>query len=201
MSQEARARTRARIADAALALYREGGLEAVTMRAVAAKLGAGASWLYGHYANRTALLDSIWQEAIQSRFQTVIDEISSLDDPVERLRCALFGYARFALEEPEVFQEAFLQTLKIDRSEAQRSAPYLALLERLLDEAGQCGALRGELDTRHTAQMLWSAVHGSVSLPVNLSGMDLEPSKAIVFDVVDTMLRGLCMPRVHDRPS
>ena len=48
--------TRERILDAAQAIVTEEGLEAVSMRRVAASLGAGAMSLYNHVPNKEALL-------------------------------------------------------------------------------------------------------------------------------------------------
>lgn len=47
------------IRDAALELIDEAGLEALSMRALAQRLGVRAQSLYGHYANKDALLDAI----------------------------------------------------------------------------------------------------------------------------------------------
>ncbi|WP_051940926.1 TetR/AcrR family transcriptional regulator [Phaeacidiphilus oryzae] len=55
-------RSRAEITAAAIALADEEGLEAVTMRRVAARLGTGAASLYRYVANRDDLLDLMTDE-------------------------------------------------------------------------------------------------------------------------------------------
>ncbi|NYI07078.1 TetR/AcrR family transcriptional regulator [Allostreptomyces psammosilenae] len=54
-----------RIADAALALADRGGLEGVTMRAVAAELGVSAMGLYRHVRSRDELLDAMVTRALE----------------------------------------------------------------------------------------------------------------------------------------
>ncbi len=53
--------TRDRIVEAAVALVDEAGVDALTMRAVAQRLGAGTMSLYRHVSGREALLDIVLQ--------------------------------------------------------------------------------------------------------------------------------------------
>src|SRR5512140_3471580 len=53
--------TRDRIVEAAIALVDEAGPDALTMRAVAQRLGAGAMSLYRHVSGRDELLDLVLQ--------------------------------------------------------------------------------------------------------------------------------------------
>ena len=57
--RQQQALTRERILDAAQAIVTEEGLEAVSMRRVAAALGAGAMSLYNHVPNKEALLGGL----------------------------------------------------------------------------------------------------------------------------------------------
>jgi TetR/AcrR family tetracycline transcriptional repressor len=56
--------TRARVLAAARELLAERGLDAVTMRAVAARLGVTPNSLYSHVANKTALIDEMLDELL-----------------------------------------------------------------------------------------------------------------------------------------
>lgn len=60
--------TRERIVEAALAVLDDGGIDAVTLRAVAARLDVRAPALYWHVANKQQLLDEMGTE-IQRRVQ------------------------------------------------------------------------------------------------------------------------------------
>jgi AcrR family transcriptional regulator len=73
-------------ADAALAALAEGGVAAVAVEPLAARLGATKGSFYWHYADRGALVDAalaLW-EARET--DAVIDQLASIDDPAERLR-------------------------------------------------------------------------------------------------------------------
>ena len=54
-------RLRQALLDAALSLFVSGGLEAVSMRAVAARVGVSTMATYRYFANKAELLGGIWQ--------------------------------------------------------------------------------------------------------------------------------------------
>ena len=183
LTPEQRAAARARITSAAVALAREGGLEAVTMRAVAARLGVAPSWLYGHYPNRFAMLAGVWSGAVRQALAETEARVARCADPVERVRAALEGYARFARANPAVFRAALLRvdaSLEDTLSDAL-FARYPDLLARLVREAQEAGALRAEADARALGLQLWAGVHGALALPVNLPGIaEHEEADAVI---------------------
>lgn len=80
--------TRAQIVQAALAVLDEGGIDAVTVRAVAARLGIRAPALYWHVRDKQELLDEMGTE-IHRRVGAAI-----LEQPLDSDRTA--GLARYA---------------------------------------------------------------------------------------------------------
>ena len=191
MSEVEREHTRARIKAAAVRLYQRGGLEAVTMRAVAAELGAGPSWLYGHFKSQSEILGAVWEDTVRERFGALVAQVGQAQGALPKLRAALLGYVRFAQEEPEVFREAFLGHHDTDRRGAQSEAPFLAFVQGLVEDAAEAGEIAPGRDARVVAHMLWAAVHGAVALPRNLSNMDLLPAEAVCGPLLDALLRGL----------
>lgn len=77
--------TRERIVDAALAVLDEGGIDAVTLRTVAARLDVRAPALYWHVPNKQHLLDEMGTE-IQRRVQAVLAEVPADTAWTEALR-------------------------------------------------------------------------------------------------------------------
>ena len=72
--------TRERIVDAALAVLDEGGIDALTVRAVAAQLDARAPALYWHVRNKQDLLDEMGTE-IQRRVQLALATTLNAHNP------------------------------------------------------------------------------------------------------------------------
>ncbi|MGW1378790.1 TetR/AcrR family transcriptional regulator [Streptomyces sp. NPDC002446] len=73
-------------ADAALAAIGEGGLAAVAVEPLAARLGTTKGSFYWHFANRDALVEAALQRWEELRTEAVITEVEAEPDPAERLR-------------------------------------------------------------------------------------------------------------------
>lgn len=95
--------SRARIVDVALALIDEQGLAALTMRALAGRLGVEAMSLYKHVANRDKLFDAVVERIVGELGQD--DGVSP--DPDQGWRSYLAGIAhgvrRYARAHPHAF--------------------------------------------------------------------------------------------------
>jgi AcrR family transcriptional regulator len=88
-------RMRERLAAAALRLFSEGGLDAVSMRAVAAQVGVSAMAPYRYFEDKADLLSSVWQDILADVHRTLEAAVTGLRDPRDRERAAsraLFEY-------------------------------------------------------------------------------------------------------------
>jgi AcrR family transcriptional regulator len=85
--------------DAALALFAEGGLHAVTMAGAARAVGAPSGSLYHRFAGRPALVASLWLRAVD-RFQDGYLDALSCPDPVLAAHQAAGQVLRWVREHP-----------------------------------------------------------------------------------------------------
>lgn len=126
MSTERRAPLdRRRVADAALRLLNEAGLEGLTLRAIAKELDVKAPALYWHFKDKQALLDEMATEMYRRMAaDTRIDPAGSWRDGLRTasrgLRAALLGYrdgakvysgSRFTGIDHAPEQEAYLRLM------------------------------------------------------------------------------------------
>ncbi|WP_369224907.1 TetR/AcrR family transcriptional regulator C-terminal domain-containing protein [Streptomyces sp. R39] len=126
MSTERRAPLdRRRVADAALRLLNEAGLEGLTLRAIAKELDVKAPALYWHFKDKQALLDEMATEMYRRMVaDTRIDPAGTWRDGLRTvsrgLRAALLGYrdgakvysgSRFTGIDHAPEQEAFLRLM------------------------------------------------------------------------------------------
>lgn len=79
-------------AEAALAAIGEGGLAAVAVEPIAARLGATKGSFYWHFTNRDALVDAALERWEQLHTEAVIATAEAEPDPERRLR-VLFAHA------------------------------------------------------------------------------------------------------------
>lgn len=103
------ARLRDDILAAATALLDETGDEnAVTLRAVARRVGVAAPSLYAHFADRQAILLTVVQGAFEELHQRLASaEAGAGPDPVVRLRAVCSAYLDFAATRPQRYRVVF----------------------------------------------------------------------------------------------
>src|SRR5262245_46962705 len=97
---------RERILAAAWRLFEAGGLERVSMRAVAEELGVTAMALYRHFRDKEALVDALGAAAL-GEWERRLGAVRRRD-PLRWLEAAALAYLDFALEAPRSFEAAFL---------------------------------------------------------------------------------------------
>lgn len=94
--------TAASIADNALAMIREAGVDSLTMRALAARLGVSAPALYHHVAGREELLDLVARRvpADSGDTETSLDSVTTIEEYVELARPGALAMRDYYLGHP-----------------------------------------------------------------------------------------------------
>jgi AcrR family transcriptional regulator len=78
--------TRARILEAALALFREQGFEPATMRQIATRAGVATGAAYYYFASKDAIVLAFYEQAQQEMQPKIEEALASSKDIRERLR-------------------------------------------------------------------------------------------------------------------
>ena len=145
------------IVSAARNLLEEGGLDAVTMQAVADRVGVRAPSLYKHVAGRTALIGAIAEDVLADLDATLRPAIEATD-PADAVRIAARNYRAFARRSPGAYQLLFSRLLPQARpspeSIAAGAAGVLLIAERLV----------GSGHALEAARLLTAFVHGFASM-------------------------------------
>ncbi|MEU9792717.1 TetR/AcrR family transcriptional regulator [Streptomyces sparsogenes] len=189
---------------AGLELAREGGPEAVVLRAATRHAGVVPNAAYRHFADRAALLHAVSQAAMAEAARTMEAEQAAAPptaDPVAaaraRFRAVGTGYLRFAQEQPGLFRTAFHVPGDMTHAAADTAAgaggrtPF-ELLGTALDDLVETGLLPE--DRRPGAEFLaWSAVHGLAVLLIDGPLRGLHPTQAqdAGRQVIDMIERGI----------
>lgn len=174
--------------EAILAAGREtleaGGLDALTMQAVAARVGIRAPSLYKRFANRSALMRAIAEDAIAEQGREIAAAVRG-DDPAADLRRMARAYRAFAHRAPQAYQLTFTNLAPDARPPVEASARAAAPLIEI------AGRLVGSDRALDAARLVTAFVHGFVSMELagafRLGG---DVDAAYRFGV-DALLRGL----------
>lgn len=152
-----------RIVSAARALYFERGPDAVTMRAVAERVGVTATALYRHFPDKDAILREVVGEGSRLLGSHLFRALEA-PTPLERLRATALAYLDFALAQPQAYRALFETASEEETSpvQAQRGAIRRFLRDRVR-EAMDAGVIAPG-DPEGIALTVWSLLHGLASL-------------------------------------
>ena len=156
---------KAELVRAGIALIEEEGLDALSLRAIAARAGVSHAAPRNHFGSLKELLTAIAAEGFRLHAREMRADLSPEADRVARLHAAMEGYVRFARNHPALFALMF-SPLHCDmddpdlRDAGRESYAVLSDIARGLDwdKAGTPDA------QYRTETMLWSLVHGFAQL-------------------------------------
>lgn len=162
-----RAEQRAELLEAAHALVREEGYEGLTIRKLANKVGYAPMSVYSYFEDKHAILMALAEDAFAILARRIQKRMP--DDPMAGLRMGLLEYAAFGLENPNEYRIVFMSRdlHTHDEKEFQELEASNPALQCLLESVNACinaGVLQG--DVRAIATVLWTMVHGAISLAV-----------------------------------
>lgn len=155
--------------EAGIAILAEGGSEALTLRAAAARAGVSHAAPAHHFGSLHGLLTAIATVGFE-RFHAAIDHAMAQAgaSPLERLRAAGRAYVGFAIDHPAIIQLMFSGP-RLDWSNAAlcvaADRAYGQLTEIVAPAAEHLGAT-DEASRRELALMVWSSVHGYAHLAI-----------------------------------
>jgi AcrR family transcriptional regulator len=182
---------RGALVQAALAEAEQGGPEAISIKALAKKLGVSQPAPYRHFADREALLAAVTAEAFR-QFSAVLRE--AIRKPSKRSKLSRFAQATlsFGLRRNGIYRLMFAsRTMACATKDSELHAAAMETLALLLEalEAPAVGLLR-----ERYALQIWAAVHGVVMLAEQglLTGKIANVSREeLVEDMVQQIKMGL----------
>src|SRR5215204_3631083 len=97
--------TRSVLLEAAAGLLEEGGIEAITLRAVGERAGISRQAPYNHFADKATLLSVLAAKYLERLGEGMAEAAKGAgDDPFEGLGAMMEAYVRFALESPSRYR-------------------------------------------------------------------------------------------------
>jgi AcrR family transcriptional regulator len=186
---------RRRILDSARDLFAREGYDRVTMRAIAEAIEYSPTAIYQHFKDKDALVEALCHEDF-SRLLGAFTSRPLPPDPIERIRQVGKAYVRFGLDHPNHYRFMFMTGMK--GKDHELSAPgqqsFLVLREAVAQGIA-AGRLR-DIGVDTAAQVLWSVVHGVVSLLVTYRPDQFPHGPAapdLVEQALENGLRGLVL--------
>jgi AcrR family transcriptional regulator len=170
----ARQQLRTLIIDAARELFVQKGVEAVTMREIAKRIGYSATSIYLHFADKEAVLRAICDTDFLALAQSQTN-ILEVEDPVERMLALGKCYAQFAITHPNHYRLMFMtahapnyhEETSIEKNNAEQDAYFQ--LKSVVRGVYDAKRFRPELTNLDLiAQTIWAGMHGVCALHINM---------------------------------
>ena len=175
---------------AATLIIREAGVDSLSMRKLADRVGVSRTAPYHHFRDKQALLSELALKGFRQYSQLIDTIFTNAElDAEQRLEEFVRLYLKFALTNPELYSLMFGQALWKSGcpSEALRTeahAVFRHFVKRVAEWQEQ-GVLPADNDALRYAQVAWSALHGLCQL-VN-DGIYVEASS--IDEISTTLLK------------
>ena len=146
--------------DAALALLEKSGVEALTLREVARRVGVTSGAPYHHFADKEAIVAAVAEEGFVELSEAMLAARDAAA-PASRLGAMGRSYVRFAVAHPAHFRVMFGKMVDVPRYPALHAAAdraFATLLDSIVAAQG-AGLVRPGNPTE-LALLAWSTVHG-----------------------------------------
>ncbi|PTB94280.1 TetR family transcriptional regulator [Marivirga lumbricoides] len=174
------------ILDAARSLFIEKGIDKTSIRNIADKIEYSPGIIYHYFKDKNEIFHALHSEGfneLRKRMRVLV----SVDNPMERLKALGKVYIQFAIENTDMYDLMFIKEAPIDHVKDMRDPCWdegvgaFDFLKFTVQDCIDQGHFKGH-SLEPLTFMIWSAVHGMVSLKIRqrTDVIDPEAEKTII---------------------
>lgn len=170
-----------------------GGVEQLSLRAVARELGVTAPALYAYVQDKRELLAAV----AAAHFERLVERFEAIDepDPLDRIRAVSRAYVAHAVASPALFPLLFrYPPAPIPESDAFPPATRAFEVALEATAAAVDQGLLAVTDVNLAAMTMWAGVHGVAEIVLMGFGLDETGTEALLGSVIETVLAGQITP-------
>ena len=153
------------------------GFEATTIRNIAEKIEYSPSTIYQHFKDKNEIFYTIHSEAF-AELVRYLNASEMHKNPMDQLIALGQIYIQFALENPELYDLMFIMEAPIDflnyLEDANWTEGKIAFdyLKSVIANCIQQGLIK-ETDLESLSYLIWSTVHGLVTISIRKRGLKI----------------------------
>ena len=169
--------TRQSILATARELFLLKGFEATTIRNIAEKIEYSPSTIYQHFKDKNEIFYTIHSEAF-AELVRYLNASEMHKNPMDQLIALGQIYVQFALENPELYDLMFIMEAPIDFLNYLEDANWIEgkmafdYLKSVIANCIQQGLIK-ETDLESLSYLIWSTVHGLVTISIRKRGLKI----------------------------
>ncbi len=169
--------TRQSILATARELFLLKGFEATTIRNIAEKIEYSPSTIYQHFKDKNEIFYTIHSESF-AELVRYLNASEMHKNPMDQLIALGQIYIQFALENPELYDLMFIMEAPIDFLDYLEDANWTEgkmafdYLKSVIANCIQQGLIK-ETDLESLSYLIWSTVHGLVTISIRKRGLKI----------------------------
>lgn len=182
--------------EAAAAIIKEQGVESLSMRKLADKVGVSRTAPYHHFKDKNALLCALAERGFNQQ-EKMLAALKKQDHSTEQLfKEYVCAYMDYALEHSEIYDLMYGRTLwkagtpsdSLKKSSKQTFKAWIEWVEELQEH----GVLPNNNTPLRIGQTTWASLHGLARL--FLDGIYLDQTD--LSEMIEQMIKNLCSSRL-----
>ena len=184
--------TRVNIIDAAHAIVKEEGCQALSMRKIADRIEYTAPMIYEYYANKEAILLELTKKGFCLLGERMREARDWHVTPEKQLEALWLAYWNFAFEEKEYYQLMFgveVNCCVMENLIDYESTPYAIATQPIMALMGISDPDDDRVCTKYYTY--WSIIHGLISINIVRKGASDEINRQILMDAITGITRSL----------
>jgi AcrR family transcriptional regulator len=166
------------------------GVERLTLRAVADRLGVSRTALYRHFTDKSTLLAAVAREGFRTLRTELLAAWQGAGRGVAGFDAMGMAYVQFALAHPSHYRVMFGGFVDAEAKDPEfldeASGAFQVLVDALV-ALQRDGVVRSD-DTQQLARFVWAAVHGMAMLGID---GQLQHQRADILDLIHYAARRL----------
>lgn len=183
------------ILNAAREIFVEEGYEHTSMRKIAQKIEYSPGTIYHHFKDKSELLLALHDKAFECKIQALFVAVQDIPDPMDRLVATGRAYIQYGIDNRQDYELMFIldcamEALAVREEFWQDGAKAIGMLKETIAACQQAGYIRPDADPDTLSLMLWSQVHGLVTLH-NTERLNIYPAEdkqAFLFKAYDDFM-------------
>jgi len=183
------------ILSAAREIFLKEGYENTSIRKIATAIEYSPGTIYHHFKDKNELLLALHDKAFECKIESLFLSVQNIADPLERLKATGRSYLRYGLDNPQDYELMFIlsctmEALAVKEEFWQDGAQSINMLKENIRECMEAGYFRKDLNPDEISLILWSQVHGLVSLhnKERLNIYSMPDKQAFMFRSYDVFL-------------
>lgn len=151
---------------AAAELLADSGPDGLSVRAIAASVGASTKVIYSHFGGKPGIVAALYSDGFSRLSEQMATAAAHDGSIVERLDRLATAYRLFGVSSPHIYELMYgprARELLPTRAHRTAASPAQRVMSELFQQGQEDGTFI-RADPAHQARTLWAMMHGTVSL-------------------------------------